>query len=260
MYRLICFSFFILFCSITCHAQVYTLSKKTDYSIGIGILTLAAIDYGLFNSHQTLSTTQALQLDPDSVNGFDRGTIFKRSLLADDLSDYMHFTTFALPFSVLLSRKEHDSVTTIGVMLAEAVSLNVSTTFLTKLLVKRPRPFIYNPNTVITDKLTRAATESFISGHTSNATMLGMFSASVFSRLFPESKWKKPLWVAGLGIPAIVGILRVEAGKHFPTDVIAGYGVGALIGYLIPEQHRIDRRVTLGFTRSGGVGLVVALN
>ncbi len=260
MHKLFYIPIFIFCWVLASQAQVYTLNKHTDYSIGVGVLSLLAIDYGLYETHTVLSTTEALQLDPGSVPRFDRSTVFKRSLVADDVSDYIHFSTFALPFSVLLTSKEHNELTTVGVMLAEAVTLNVSATFLTKLLVKRPRPFIYNPNTVITDKLTRAATESFVSGHTSNSALLGIFSASVFSRLFPESKWKKPLWVAGIGIPVVVGILRVEAGKHFPTDVIAGYGLGALIGYVIPEQHRVDRRVKLGMTGTGGVGVVVSLN
>ena len=32
--------------------------------------------------------------------------------------------------------------------------------------------------------------------------------------------------------------LRVRAGKHFLTDVIAGYAVGATIGILVPHLHR----------------------
>jgi hypothetical protein len=32
--------------------------------------------------------------------------------------------------------------------------------------------------------------------------------------------------------------LRVQAGKHFPTDVLVGAAVGSAIGYFIPYFHR----------------------
>ena len=39
-------------------------------------------------------------------------------------------------------------------------------------------------------------------------------------------------------IPAITGYLRVKAGKHYPTDTIAGYLLGATAGILIPQLHK----------------------
>jgi membrane-associated phospholipid phosphatase len=35
-------------------------------------------------------------------------------------------------------------------------------------------------------------------------------------------------------------ILRVRAGKHFWTDVLVGYGVGASIGLAVPLMHKIE--------------------
>lgn len=260
MHKIVYTSIFIFCWILTSQAQVYTLSRDTESSIGIGLFVIAAFDYGLYETHTVLSPTEAMQLDPQSIPGFERNTIFKRSLTADRWSDYLQFSSYALPLASLIAHKDDDNVTTIGVMLVEAIALNAGATFLTKNLFKRPRPFVFNPNTNITDQRTRSATQSFVSGHTSSSSVLGFFSASVFSRLFPDSKWKTPLWIAGTTIPAVVGLLRVEAGRHFPTDVIAGYGLGALIGILIPEQHRVDRRVKFGYTKSGGVGLVVGLN
>lgn len=244
----------------TGQAQVYQLSKKTDYSIGIGVFTLLAIDYGLYERYQPLSLTEINGLGEDLVFKLDRNTIQKRSLLAEDWSDYMHYSAMLLPLTVLIPNKMDDNLKTISVMLVEAISLNLSTTFLTKYLARRPRPFIYNPQTVLADKQTRAATESFVSGHTSNAAMLSVFSATVFNDLFPESKWRTPIWAAALTIPAAVGILRVESGKHFPTDVLAGYGLGALIGYLVPTLHRRDSKIQVTSSAFGAIGITISLN
>jgi hypothetical protein len=39
-------------------------------------------------------------------------------------------------------------------------------------------------------------------------------------------------------VPAFPGLMRVKAGKHFATDVMAGYAFGALLGYFIPHMHK----------------------
>jgi membrane-associated phospholipid phosphatase len=38
-------------------------------------------------------------------------------------------------------------------------------------------------------------------------------------------------------VPAYAALQRVQAGKHYPSDVIVGLAVGAAMGYLIPQIH-----------------------
>ena len=49
---------------------------------------------------------------------------------------------------------------------------------------------------------------------------------------------KLGLWSGAVLIPATAAYLRVQSGKHFPTDVMAGYAVGAAIGWLVPHLHK----------------------
>ena len=53
-----------------------------------------------------------------------------------------------------------------------------------------------------------------------------------------KTEYKIGLWTFVAAVPFATGYLRVSAGKHFPTDVIAGYAVGAFVGWLIPELHK----------------------
>jgi membrane-associated phospholipid phosphatase len=48
-------------------------------------------------------------------------------------------------------------------------------------------------------------------------------------------------FVACGAVAAGVGVLRVVAGKHYPTDVLAGAAAGALIGWAVPALHRARR-------------------
>src|SRR4029077_16601723 len=82
--------------------------------------------------------------------------------------------------------------------------------------------------------------ESFFSGHTSNAATATFFGARVFTDLRPHSKLVPFVWIAAAGVPAFTAYSRYKAGKHFPSDVVVGYIVGASIGYFVPQLHKYD--------------------
>jgi membrane-associated phospholipid phosphatase len=48
--------------------------------------------------------------------------------------------------------------------------------------------------------------------------------------------------VAAAVYPALVGYLRRDSAKHFRSDVITGYLVGALIGIGVPLLHKTRNR------------------
>ena len=52
---------------------------------------------------------------------------------------------------------------------------------------------------------------------------------------------------------------RLRALAHFPTDLMVGFGVGALCGILVPEFHRFqDNNISLGlFSSSEATGLAI---
>ena len=62
---------------------------------------------------------------------------------------------------------------------------------------------------------------SFPSGHTSNSSTM-YFSLPVYEK-------KKWLVVLGIFMPFLVGLSRVCLGVHYPTDVMAGWLLGAVV-------------------------------
>ena len=88
--------------------------------------------------------------------------------------------------------------------------------------------------------------------------------AKVLDDMHPElgrNRW----WLYGAAAipPAVVGYYRVQAGKHFPTDVLTGAALGAVTGILVPELHKrapLKGRLTAMPVASDGLlGMHVAL-
>ena len=91
---------------------------------------------------------------------------------------------------------------------------------ITKGAVQRVRPYVYNPGVPVDKKLITDARKSFISGHTTMAFASMTFLSTVFMEYNPNSKYIPVVLGGGLLTAAAVGVLRVESGNHFPSDVI----------------------------------------
>jgi membrane-associated phospholipid phosphatase len=143
-----------------------------------------------------------------------------------------------------------------GILYAESISLTWAMTNLTKIAVRRPRPSAYleaeanknNPNYANTQ--TDSAL-SFFSGHASMTAAIGA-TATYLAFARSKSPWRP--WVTLIVASAVTSFTsyeRVRAGKHFPTDVIAGTIAGAGVGIVVPHLHRSEdikqRRIWVGY-------------
>jgi undecaprenyl-diphosphatase len=142
-----------------------------------------------------------------------------------------------------------------GAMYAESMSITFALTNMVKLTVRRPRPVAYIEADAHRDDPTfsNSNTDSALSFFSGHASMLGAVGATATYLAFARSPTPARPWIT-LGIATalttFVSIERVRAGKHFPTDVIAGGLAGAGIGIIVPHLHRESdaeqRRVWIG--------------
>ena len=237
----------LFFCGNASAQSPYSLNTKNEIywlSSGISILGLG---YGLGTATKPLTADEILNLNPNDVNSFDRFATTNYDLGIQRLSDGFLYSSFAGAIPFLFDKKVRKDVITLGIIYTEAATITAGTTLLTKYITERNRPFVYNTNADLDEKLRRQARHSFFSGHTSIAAMNTFFIAKVFSDYHPDSKYKPLVWAGAVLIPAATGYARVEGGKHFPTDVIAGYAVGALAGYFVPHFHKKKNQKELGF-------------
>lgn len=220
------------------NAGPYTMSWKTDAPLAGATIGMGTAYFFINRSIKPLTPTQTLSLNDLTINRFDRSTVNNFSLRAASISDIVLLGSIALP-GVLFTQKgiRNNWQRTVGVGV-QTVGLATALTTLTKSLVKRPRPFMYNNRAPVAYYQEKDAQYSFFSGHTSITAVSCFMTAKMFHDFNPGAKWRPYLWGTAAAVPALAAYLRVRAGKHFPTDVIVGYVVGALVGVIVPELHK----------------------
>ena len=91
----------------------------------------------------------------------------------------------------------------------------------TKLLVDRARPDVV-------DHLVEVSTQSFPSGHALLSASIYLTLGALLARQFPQPAVRRYFIGVAVTLTVLVGASRVYLGVHWPSDVIAGWLVGAL--------------------------------
>ncbi len=205
--------------------------------LGAGFLVSALDDTKPFTEEQLAN------LNIGSINSFDRRSVFNQSSSAASASDYIRTGITIFPLLLLTEHHTKQDISALLVMSTEVMAITYGLTSITKNVANRTRPNAFNPAIPLDERTSSGARESFFSGHTSHTAAASFFLAKVISDYHPNmAKGKKiALWTLGAGIPATTAYLRVKAGKHFPTDVMAGYAVGAFTGWLVPHLHKAKK-------------------
>lgn len=228
--------------------------KKEPYIIGLGVGAYVN-GYVLQSQLSPLTLEEILALDRADINKFDRNATFKYSTKAGNASDVFLYGSYGLPALFLFNSKTRSDFGKIMIIYGETLVITKGLTILSKRLAKRPRPFVYNELVDLSRKQTKQARYSFFSGHVSVTSANCFFTAKVFSDYYPDSTLKPYVWASAAVVPAVVGFLRVQAGKHFYSDVITGYSLGAVVGFMIPHLHKVqkDKPLTIYPSSNGAI-------
>lgn len=239
---------FLLFFSLSLPAVVsaqsssgpYELSLKRELLFGsAGALSLGLATYlqNQLDANRPLRSSLSLTAYED-VNGFDRLGTNIGSKRARLWSDQTRDAGIGIGSLLLFGRETRRDAGKLAILYTETILLTSALTNLTKTSFRRSRPYVFAPDWDPDRTLSSGDRAAFLSGHTSLCAAGAFFFATVFTDYYPDSKLKRYVWGAAVTIPALTGYLRVRAAKHFPTDVIAGYALGAGIGYLVPTLHK----------------------
>jgi undecaprenyl-diphosphatase len=125
------------------------------------------------------------------------------------------FITLAAAGFLALQRKTHAAL-----FLLAAVGGGQLLSTLLKLGFDRPRPDLVPHGAVV-------YTASFPSGHAMMAAITYLTLGALLARVQPRRRLKLYLLCLAIVLTVAVGVSRVYLGVHWPTDVLAGWAVGA---------------------------------
>jgi len=268
LFNLIIFSFVFIFLA----KPMYPQSPEKDttfhpyhvnYWVTGGVLTvgLVAEKIGVpwISGKSPVTSAELQALDRNNFTAMDRWALGLDPSNMDyyvNLSDNVLTGIVLLPALTMLDNNIRQDWLDVLLMYCETIIVTNNAYLYTPLgptFQNRLRPVVYYDELLESEVRTRGANRnSFYSGHVASATAASFFTAKVFCDYHPELEWEKYLVYGAATIPPIVlSYFRIRALAHFPSDLLVGFGVGALFGILIPEIHRIkNENISVGLYSS----------
>ncbi len=247
LFGLVCIFQLSLFAQPSFAQSPYALKTGRELTlVGAGAVTLGT-SVALKSTIDPLTKSEIAALDRSDISAFDQKATFHWSTSAGRLSDVTLAGNVAVLGLLSLGTKPmRQDFKTVAVMYIETIALANGFERTVKAITQRNRPFVYNAAAPLDEKLTRDARQSFFSGHATSAFATAVFTGEVFRHYFPHSRLKPVVWVGALGLASATCVFRYEAGKHYPTDLLAGAAFGSLVGWGIPKLHEVKNQSELG--------------
>ncbi|MCB2407912.1 phosphatase PAP2 family protein [Hymenobacter lucidus] len=234
----------------------YRTRFAVDGPITMGLGALSGV--GLYLVQQKNGPTEAelAALNKNDVPKFDRfvaGNYSERAQLAGDLMCYGSLA--AAPGLLALNPNARGRYGQVLGLYLETMATTAAVFTMTVGTVHRLRPFTYGPGGSPSERSSKIATNSFFAGHTAHTATATFFAAKVFHDFNPDSRAEPFVWGAAAVLPAAVAYSRMKAGKHFLSDNLVGYALGATVGVVVPQLHKSGRRTGYSFSPLQGVNV-----
>ena len=222
-------------------------------TVGLGAVTLTGLY--LVQQKDGLSDAELAALNKNDVPKFDRFSAGWYSESAQLTSDLVCYPTLVIaPGLLALNDNVHGHY-------GQVVALYLQTMLSTEAIftmsvgnIYRYRPYLYGTEGG-GGRNGKIATNSFFAGHTANTATATFFAAKVFHDFNPDSPAQPYVWGAAAAVPAAMAYFRLDAGKHFLSDNIVGYAVGATMGVLVPQLHKTAAGKGISFAPIGGLNV-----
>jgi membrane-associated phospholipid phosphatase len=236
----------------TLKKEVYNVNLKYELTGSVLFMTASYFGFRQLDRLSNFNEADLARLDMSKINAFDRPVASynpDKFFQAQTRSDFFLNFSIATPIILALdSRIRKDWIKLVTLFLATHAVDN-AIYFGAAYSIRRPRPFTYNNNIPVVERIGDAKSNSFFSGHVSFAATSTFFLVKVYTDYHHIKGWKRlALYTAAAVPPSLVGYYRVQGARHFRTDAILGLIIGASTGIVIPELHRKiknDGRLTL---------------
>ncbi|MFC4295906.1 phosphatase PAP2 family protein [Novosphingobium tardum] len=109
------------------------------------------------------------------------------------------------------------------------------------------KELFFRPRPEVVPHLVEVTSASFPSGHAMNSAVVYLTLATLLGRSQEDVRGRVYLLCAAIALTLMIGFSRVFLGVHWPSDVVAGWAVGAawaagcsLIGKSLQRHRRIE--------------------
>jgi len=233
------------------HAHLYRMNYWVSggFCLAATGANIYAIN-GLIRSKSDITPKELAGLNPDAMNGFERWALRQdpdRAEQLDKNSDYILqgivLGTAALGFDKAIRK---DALRLLMLYYeTHAVTFTLyNFSFFGPSFQNKYRPIVYYNDLPVEARNGGNNKNSLYSGHTASAAASTFFMAKIFNDYHPEfSSGKKYLMYGLASIPPLIeGYYRMAALKHFPSDILIGFLIGATCGVAVPEMHRFKKQ------------------
>ena len=229
--------------------DVYKMKPKLDIPLTILLDGWSIYGMSVIYGRERTPESEILALNKNNINSFDRPIANNYSEKSADLSDKFFYGSMPLPILLMLDKKMRKDGLKLGLLFLETMGTTGALYVSSAMIAERFRPYTYNPEVPIATRTRGGGKNSFFAGHPAVVASSTFFMAKVISDYHPNMKNKWILYTLAGSATAATGLLRLDAGQHFKTDVITGVTIGTLVGILVPHFHKNknlkDQRLTL---------------
>ena len=246
--------------------SVYSVDIPSESVLTVGLFGLyfmvdVLVKPSFASGAACLHKTAGGYCDPADLSGFDRYAVGKDSKPWKTFSDVALIGSLIIPVLylgleslVLPTDEPWGDFFGDFIVMAESIALSASVDTVLKFAFRRPRPVNYT-SAGLTGNM-----ESQLSLPSGHAALVAAATTALTTTIFlrhPDSKVRYVVLAAGIVVSLLTAFARVQAGEHFPTDVITGLVGGGAAGFAVPYLHRKHSPVTPSIAYNPSTGTTV---
>ena len=184
--------------------------------------------------HLPAGTAPCAPCDPSTLSGLDRLGVHRPDPTADRASTLLLLGVGGTAALGSVWGEDRPRAISNAVVFVDAITWAATADQWLKVTVHRSRPILYTSAAPAAAN-TRDNRESFPSGHAELAFAAATAYAMIAHRRgLPHATRNAVLLYTAA---TVVGILRVAAAKHFPTDVLGGALLGSAVSWTVVKLH-----------------------
>jgi hypothetical protein len=212
---------------------------------------------------------QNLDVQRNLLTSIDSWSLHQKSSdrnLYKKISDYGEIGIFILPSLLIIDKNIRKDWLHILFMYVEGHTITFTFYNYSPLgptFINRYRPVVYYTDLAHDVRVNNNSRNSFFSGHVGSCAYSTFFMVKVYCDYHPNIGVAKYLLYLAASVPPLaIGYARIKSLDHFPSDVAVGFGLGAILGIVIPALHKVpcSKYLSLGLSTSpDAVGVSIRL-